>query len=479
MRKILLAIGLLVIVTGCQKNTSQSVLSNSQNLAGHSTEVDSLKAYLSKLTSIDPSQISYEADTKQFVAFGKNQISFDDITALYNKWPINVKAKGLSTNMVAPPVDPCGDCSGTPPPVTPAPAPTVPPYTNPGDSLLSYSNTLLAYNLTSKTISDDGTMKPFYTDVTQGAVISYSIAVTGSSGGTLSGTTLNVPYNQSQTVKVTVKISLPHDPATGKVSKFTLNATLELFTGNILTPSGIPGYGISITEKNVKPTDIFSTQTFDFTLPVASPSLNGTHFCMYWNNASSGSNEKEIADPVYTIAVQGLPTTSGTTVTEQTGPIIYLYRMFSAPAGEHFYTTSNVEKSQLLNQPHQYFAPSFWSWLFGSQHPNNYWTQEGNIGRVYNYQAKGTVPLYRLYNGTEHMFTINPSERDNIISTLGYHSEGISGYVYSTQVAGSQPIYRYRGTKSAGHFFTTSYTEINDGSAAGFAYEGIAYYDLP
>jgi hypothetical protein len=109
-------------------------------------------------------------------------------------------------------------------------------------------------------------------------------------------------------------------------------------------------------------------------------------------------------DPVYTIAVSGLPNTApsgGASVTEQTDPMINLYRMFNGPAGEYFYTTSNVEKQQLLNMKTPYYKVSYWTFVFfASQSTPTYWTYDGNIGHIYNYQAEGTVPLYRLYNSS-------------------------------------------------------------------------------
>jgi hypothetical protein len=87
-------------------------------------------------------------------------------------------------------------------------------------------------------------------------------------------------------------IDVPHDPSTGLVSPFQINATLGLFTSNILFPTGIQGLGSQITQANVKPNDIFPIITFNYPIPVATTSLEGQHFLLYWNNGTSGSNEK-------------------------------------------------------------------------------------------------------------------------------------------------------------------------------------------
>jgi hypothetical protein len=482
MKKLLLLLGFIVIVAGCQKNQSPSPKTSSANqLSAKQVDVGTLSNYLEKLTSLKAGTVSYNANSKQFAAFGRDQISLDALTNLYNLLPKNQAFKTIprgnftTTYMAEPPPGGGGTGGGSGGTGGGGSVPTPTPFSDPADSLISYNNSLVNNITTSATLYDNNSSTE-YPDVTQGAVSSYTIAVTGSGGGTIAGSNLNVKYNQSQTVKVTVTISVPHDPTTGKVAPFTINATLELFTGNILFPTPIPNYGITITEKNVKATDVVTSLSFNLAFPVATAGLNGQHFCLYWNNASA-PDAKVALDPVYTIVVQGLPNTSGTTVTEQTGPIIYLYRMFYAPGGEHFYTTSNTEKYQLLHQQVQLYQ-SFWSYLINGKETPNVWTDEGNIGQVYNFKAQGTVPLYRLFNGSVHMFTIDPAERANIIATLGYHDEGISGYVFSTEVAGSQPVYRYRGTTSTGHFFTTNYNEIGSGSGYGYVYEGIAYYDL-
>lgn len=42
----------------------------------------------------------------------------------------------------------------------------------------------------------------------------------------------------------------------------------------------------------------------------------------------------------------------------------------------------------------------------------------------------GAVPLYRLYNGTNHFYTTSEAERDNAVSKFGYRLEGMVGQVF-------------------------------------------------
>ncbi len=92
----------------------------------------------------------------------------------------------------------------------------------------------------------------------------------------------------------------------------------------------------------------------------------------------------------------------------------------------------------------------------------------------------GTVPLYRLYNGFDHLYTTSEVERKKAMADFGYkNDEGITGYVFPTKVQGSVPLYRlYNGRD---HLYTTSDVERKKAMAE-FGYttdEGIAGYIFP
>ncbi len=42
----------------------------------------------------------------------------------------------------------------------------------------------------------------------------------------------------------------------------------------------------------------------------------------------------------------------------------------------------------------------------------------------------GLLPVYRLRNGAEHFYTIDPVERDAAVATYGYTLEGVAFYAY-------------------------------------------------
>lgn len=96
--------------------------------------------------------------------------------------------------------------------------------------------------------------------------------------------------------------------------------------------------------------------------------------------------------------------------TEEAGTIP-LYRLFSASAGDHFYTTSAGERDNAV-------------------HALGY-KSEGVAAYIYKSQICGSVPLYRLYSpsATNHFYTISKDEANNAASKLGYANEGVVGYV--------------------------------------------------
>ncbi len=89
--------------------------------------------------------------------------------------------------------------------------------------------------------------------------------------------------------------------------------------------------------------------------------------------------------------------------------------------------------------------------------------------RVYLYQIKDSLPFYRLYNGADHLFTASVVERDNAEQN-GYTLEGVSGFVYLKPEKDTVALYRY--FNGVDHFYTTSKKEGD--SKKKYTYEGIA-----
>jgi hypothetical protein len=83
------------------------------------------------------------------------------------------------------------------------------------------------------------------------------------------------------------------------------------------------------------------------------------------------------------------------------------------------------------------------------------------------------LPLYQLYNGTEHFYTDTANERDSA-EEMGYALQEIACRVYLSQINDSQPFYRlYNG---ADHYYTTSVADRNRKMEEGYEDEGIACY---
>ena len=95
----------------------------------------------------------------------------------------------------------------------------------------------------------------------------------------------------------------------------------------------------------------------------------------------------------------------------------------------------------------------------------------------------GAVPLYRLFFGGDHLYTISGSEK-SIIITNGYADEGTVGYVYSQPGPDRIEVFRFYRPPGVGgsgpipgeHFYTADTNEIPTLPALGYSSEGIAFY---
>ena len=124
------------------------------------------------------------------------------------------------------------------------------------------------------------------------------------------------------------------------------------------------------------------------------------------------------------------------------------YRLYKPSSGDHFYTAS-LDECQRAQRELGYY-------------------HEGNVGNLYLAPAAGTVPLFRLWNGRDHFYTVSQSEA----SGCGYTLEAICGYVYPGPVPGSVPLMRHYNNRD--HFYTTNSGE----TAKGYVFERITCYML-
>ncbi len=131
---------------------------------------------------------------------------------------------------------------------------------------------------------------------------------------------------------------------------------------------------------------------------------------------------------------------------------VTMFRLYNPNSGEHFYTASTKEKSDLITAG---------------------WKDEGIAWTA---PSKSDKPVYRLYNKNagDHHYTLSSAERDNLIA-VGWSYEGIGWYSYSNK---GKPILRvYNPNAIAGaHHFTLSSKEVEDLVKAGWKNEGIGWY---
>ncbi|MEI3377527.1 MAG: glucosaminidase domain-containing protein [Coriobacteriales bacterium] len=131
-----------------------------------------------------------------------------------------------------------------------------------------------------------------------------------------------------------------------------------------------------------------------------------------------------------------------------------MFRMYNPNSGEHFYTSSIVERESLDSAG---------------------WTYEG-IG--WNSPKKSKTPVYRLYNeiGGEHHYTLSAVERDALVEA-GWNDEGIGWY---SDDAKGVPLYRqYNPNAYANnHNYTASKYEFDHNISLGWQDEGIAWYGI-
>ena len=146
----------------------------------------------------------------------------------------------------------------------------------------------------------------------------------------------------------------------------------------------------------------------------------------------------------------------------------YYTEDFSGPAGAtHFYTTN--PKEELLDE--------------NLLKPENSQGTAWKMFRKESTNVAGTVPVYRLFNGGDHLYTIDGAEKSSAILS-GYSFEGIVGLVYSQPGPDRIEVFRFYRPPGIGvsgpipgeHFYTADTNEIPTLPALGYVSEGTAFY---
>jgi C1A family cysteine protease len=88
------------------------------------------------------------------------------------------------------------------------------------------------------------------------------------------------------------------------------------------------------------------------------------------------------------------------------------------------------------------------------------------------------VPLYRYWSGegADHFYTTDWSELEN--GRYGWNFERVECYLLSAHVPGTVPLYRYWAAEGADHFYTTDRNELGSGRY-GWVFERIAGHVYP
>ncbi len=130
-----------------------------------------------------------------------------------------------------------------------------------------------------------------------------------------------------------------------------------------------------------------------------------------------------------------------------------MHRLYNPNSGEHFYTSSEVEKNDLVGR--------------GWQYENEGWKAPTSGDAV-----------YRLYNSIagEHHYTLSAAERDMLVG-VGWNDEGIGWYSDPGQ---GVPLFRvYNPNEYANnHHYTTSAVERDHLLGLGWRDEGISWYGV-
>lgn len=137
-----------------------------------------------------------------------------------------------------------------------------------------------------------------------------------------------------------------------------------------------------------------------------------------------------------------------------------LYRAYSRSSGNHLYSIYPDEINHAM-----------WDYGYGGY--------EGVVGRCWGAPVAGTVPIYRLSNGSHQFYTSDWNEKHAVeTSNIGFSYDGVTCYIKTHQEPGTCPFYRM-SIGNNNHFYTTSWNEVAqvwNMAGSGANYEGIIGY---
>ncbi|MBD5423757.1 MAG: hypothetical protein HDR44_01345 [Allobaculum sp.] len=133
-----------------------------------------------------------------------------------------------------------------------------------------------------------------------------------------------------------------------------------------------------------------------------------------------------------------------------------MYRLYNKSSGEHFYTASQEERDQLVEEG---------------------WKDEG-IG--WYAPIHSGLDVYRLYNPEgDHHYTTDTAERDALVKA-GWKDEGIGWKSFDGDEVNASAVYRQYNPNDyiRNHNYTVSQTEANHLTGGGWLDEKIGWYGL-
>ncbi|RDB27550.1 hypothetical protein Hypma_003876 [Hypsizygus marmoreus] len=132
-----------------------------------------------------------------------------------------------------------------------------------------------------------------------------------------------------------------------------------------------------------------------------------------------------------------------------------------------------VDHVYTINKTELNFLISYYGFKLEGKDPDGTTT-----GFIHTSPQPSTVPLFRLYaiGRTDHLLTTSTEERDLAVKRLGYHLEGVLGYAYTEEGEGLVPFYRLHNSGAHDHYYTSSKEESEDAARNGWVNEGIVGY---
>lgn len=146
-----------------------------------------------------------------------------------------------------------------------------------------------------------------------------------------------------------------------------------------------------------------------------------------------------------------------------------LHRFYSHKFRGHFYTTSEVEKQNLIDNDA--------NWIYegiGNKTVNTDSLSSESM------KALSIKPVYRFWNDKykHHFYTVSESEKEATIADPNWKYEDVAYYTYTARQMDTIEVFRFYSPVYKGHFYTTSSDERDDliKNDSNWTYEGIAWY---